>query len=464
MLAVVRAVERFHIYLYGMHFCVVTDCSALVYAIKKANLNPRISRWILALQNYDFDVVHRPGRKMVHVDALSRSVGAVEELPIERKLEYLQLSDPELRKISRKLELIEDERYSLVDGLVYRRVENNLRFVVPDSMIHRILRIYHDDMAHCATRKTLEGIASNYWFPHMRKRVQDYIDNCITCLTANSSANSLERETHLTPLPTVPMETVHVDHFGPLQQTENNCKYILVAIDAFTRFVWLFAVRTTASKETIRCLRTVFDIFGNPTEIVSDRGTAFTSSEFQDFVHSMHAKHRKVAVAAPWANGMVERVNRFLKNSLIKSIDTAVKWEANLGRLQYILNNTHHAVIKTSPSKLFLGYHQRCHEDFELTRLTKTLADTESELSVEMLRNMARQTTETIRLYNKDYKDARCKKPSVYKEGDFVLIRDSRQKPDSNTKLKLKYKGPYLVKKDLGNNRYVITDIPVSTL
>jgi len=125
MLAVVRAVERFHIYLYGMHFRVITDCSALVYAIKKASLNPRISRWVLALQNYDFNVVHRSGRKMVHVDALSRSVGAMDELPIERKLEYLQLADTELRKISRKLELEKDERYALVDGLVYRKIDRD---------------------------------------------------------------------------------------------------------------------------------------------------------------------------------------------------------------------------------------------------------------------------------------------------------------------------------------------------
>jgi len=43
MLAVVRAIERFHIYLYGIHFRVVTDCSALVYAIKKANFRVFLS-------------------------------------------------------------------------------------------------------------------------------------------------------------------------------------------------------------------------------------------------------------------------------------------------------------------------------------------------------------------------------------------------------------------------------------
>jgi hypothetical protein len=44
ILAIVRAIERFHIYLYGINFTVITDCNALVYAIKKATLNPRIAR------------------------------------------------------------------------------------------------------------------------------------------------------------------------------------------------------------------------------------------------------------------------------------------------------------------------------------------------------------------------------------------------------------------------------------
>lgn len=72
MLAIVRAVERFYMYLFGLEFTVVTDCNALVYAINKANLNPRIARWTLALQNYNFKIAHRPGKRMVHVDALSR--------------------------------------------------------------------------------------------------------------------------------------------------------------------------------------------------------------------------------------------------------------------------------------------------------------------------------------------------------------------------------------------------------
>lgn len=97
MLAMVRAVERFYIYLFGIPFTIVTDCNALVYPVNKANLNPRIVRWTLALQNYTFKMVHRPGTRMSHVDALSRSVAYVNEFSLERELEFRQLSDTRIK-------------------------------------------------------------------------------------------------------------------------------------------------------------------------------------------------------------------------------------------------------------------------------------------------------------------------------------------------------------------------------
>lgn len=84
MLAIVKAVERFHIYLYGITFSIVSDCNALVHAVNKAHLNPRIARWTLKLQNYRFKVIHRSGQKMLHVDALSRIVASIDSMLIEK--------------------------------------------------------------------------------------------------------------------------------------------------------------------------------------------------------------------------------------------------------------------------------------------------------------------------------------------------------------------------------------------
>ena len=61
-LAIVEAVEHFRVYLYGRHFTAL-----------KRNLHPRVARWWIKLQDYDFSVEYRPGQKMAHGDYLSRN-------------------------------------------------------------------------------------------------------------------------------------------------------------------------------------------------------------------------------------------------------------------------------------------------------------------------------------------------------------------------------------------------------
>jgi hypothetical protein len=342
----------------GLQFAVITDCNALSYAINKANLNPRIARWTLQLQNYHFKMEHRPGKRMAYVDALSRQVYYIEPLPLERELEFKQLQDIRLKEIVSDLEYGENNRsdkFELIEGLVYKKNFDRSKFAVPETMTNNIIQKYHDEQAHCGFEKTFQGVNNFYWFPSMRKRIREYIDNCITCLMADSSANRLEGQLQSQSFPKVPFKTIHIDHFGPLQEAES-FKYILVVIDAFTRFTWLFPTKTTSAKEVINHLTFLFNTFGNPEHLVTDRGSAFTSNEFMTFVNNLNVKTRKVAVASPWANGMVERVNRFLKSSLIKTSDSHEHWKNSLNQIQYVVNNTKHSSIKASPSKMLLGY------------------------------------------------------------------------------------------------------------
>lgn len=111
MLAILRSIQRFHVYLYGIDFTVVTDCHALVYAINKVNLNLRIAKWTLKLQDYTFKVKHREGQRMAHVDALSRIVAYVEAMPIEKELQFCQLQDPQLKLIAESLSEQEGHTY-----------------------------------------------------------------------------------------------------------------------------------------------------------------------------------------------------------------------------------------------------------------------------------------------------------------------------------------------------------------
>jgi len=224
----------------------------------------------------------------------------------------------------------------------------------------------------------------------------------------------------------------------------------------------IFLLLSTNTKEVIKNLTYLFNDRGNPLILISDRGTAFTSLEFQQFVKERKIEHRLVAVAAPWANGMVERVNRFLKSSLKKIVKEQLHWNMYIDKIQYVMNNTYHTALKASPSKLLFGYDQRNHTDSQMVQYLNKLANIElnSEMKRQDAREIAIEATNKIKEYNKSYYDERHKKPSIYKTDDFVMIRDAGLKPGEDSKLKPKYKGPYVVTRVLNKNRYVVVDIP----
>jgi hypothetical protein len=51
---------------------------------------------------------------------------------------------------------------------------------------------------------------------------------------------------------------IHIDHYGPLEKNTSGKIHIFEIIDAFTKFIKLFAVKSTKSKEVVNCLKTYF--------------------------------------------------------------------------------------------------------------------------------------------------------------------------------------------------------------
>lgn len=137
---IVKAIERFHVYLHGIKFKIVTDCNSLVMAMKKININPRIARWSLVMQNYQFELSHRSASKIIHVDCLSRNVMVVESMSFEDELLYKQLSDPKLKTLASELEITDNKNFTLINGLVFRNYRDKQLFVIPETMIDNVIR------------------------------------------------------------------------------------------------------------------------------------------------------------------------------------------------------------------------------------------------------------------------------------------------------------------------------------
>jgi hypothetical protein len=71
-LAMVYALQKFIHYLLGQHFKMFTDHSSLKYLVEKTMLGGRICKWLLLCQEYDFEIIVKPGKLNAGVDHLSR--------------------------------------------------------------------------------------------------------------------------------------------------------------------------------------------------------------------------------------------------------------------------------------------------------------------------------------------------------------------------------------------------------
>lgn len=459
-LAIIYALRRFRTYLLGIQFKIITDCQALSLTLKKKETNPRIARWVLELQGYDYVLEHRSSSRMRHVDALSRQILILHDNSFDRNLALCQDNDPEIANIRKKLENTEDKFFEMTNGLVYRKVRDRALFYVPSALESSILQKHHNDMGHVGFEKTVENVQNTYWFPKIREKVKSHIKNCLKCIAFSPNSGKQEGSLHEIPKDSKPFYTIHIDHLGPMTKQHSISKrYIFVIVDGFTKFVKLYGTKTTNTAEVIKCLRNYFTIFSRPLRIVSDRGSCFTSQDFQNFVDENGITHIRIATASPQANGQVERFNRTIVPMIAKLADERnVRWYETLDDVEYACNNTINKSTGETPSILLYGVSQR-------GKIVDSIRDTLEKIGSIMdsrnlvdVRNKAKEKIKQSFETNKKYHDEKRKPARIYQVGDRVMIKNFHTTGDSS-KLAPLFKGPYEVERVLRNDRYVIKDI-----
>jgi hypothetical protein len=82
-LAMVYALQKFKHYLLGKHFKMFTDHSTLKYLVNKPALGGRIFRWLLLFEEFDFEVIVKPGKLNTRPDHPSRITNGEEPTNLE---------------------------------------------------------------------------------------------------------------------------------------------------------------------------------------------------------------------------------------------------------------------------------------------------------------------------------------------------------------------------------------------
>ncbi|CAB0003003.1 unnamed protein product [Nesidiocoris tenuis] len=116
---------------------------------------------------------------------------------------------------------------------------------------------------------------------------------------------------------TTPFERLNIDFKGPLPRSSSTgCSYMLTVVDEYSRFPFAFPCRDLSSKTVIKHLTSMFSVFGSPAFIHSDRGTAFMSQEFKDFLLSRKIATSRTTAYNPQGNGQVEKYNGTIWNAV----------------------------------------------------------------------------------------------------------------------------------------------------
>ena len=84
---------------------------------------------------------------------------------------------------------------------------------------------------------------------------------------------------------------------------------MLITIDEFSRFPFCFACTNVDAQTVITCLSQVFVIFGLPSFMHSDRGTAFMSQELTDYLRKRGIASSRTSLYSEPGNGQCERYN-----------------------------------------------------------------------------------------------------------------------------------------------------------
>ena len=351
-LSIIFAIQKFHQFLYGRKFLLVTDHKPLLSLFGPEKPTPalaanRLARWALTLSQYDYTIEYRPTKSHGNADALSRlpagpdpsfDAGEREDdsdtvLLIHTISSQIQPDDPStLRKLSASDPALSTAmRYTRQgwpakledndDASCFKRVAESLsisngclmygaRVVVPAKLQPKVLQLLH--LGHFGIERMKQLARSAVYWPNIDTDIANLCRSCINCA---EHQNRPPKETnHPWMIPEKPWSRVHLDH--AINFMGSNW---LVLVDAYSKYPCIYSTSSTSTKSTTDLLEEAFAHFGYPHSLVTDNATTFTSDEIQLWCKDRGIVNLRGAPYHPATNGAAERLVQTFKQALRKS-------------------------------------------------------------------------------------------------------------------------------------------------
>ena len=260
-----------------------------------------------------------------------------------------------------------------------------------------------------------------------------------------------------------PFSRVAVDLVGPLAPvSDKGNRYVLTIVDFATRYPEAVALPKIETERVAEAMLEVFCRVGFPKEVLSDRGTQFTSELMQEVCRLINTKQLFTTPYNPKCNGLCERMNGVLKNMLKKMCQERPRdWDRYLPAVLFAYREVPQASTGFSPFEMLYG--RTVKGPMQLLKELWTREDDASEVRntyqyVLELRNrledtcqLARESLRAAQGRQKHFYDKKAKNRH-FQVGQKVLVL----LPTDNNKLTLQWRGPFEVKEVVNRMDYKV--------
>lgn len=488
LLAIIRALTEWRHYIQGSPFTttVYSDHQNLTYYRNPQRLSPRQARWFLTLSEYDFELKHLPGHRMIQSDALSRRPDLCQEseepelVTVLPDTLFVNLIDTDLQErildskhlddeASAALELLLQEgpqhlQHDLTNWTVETKGDKRMLFYqgkayIPNDLELRreVVRKHHDSatIGHPGELGTFIAVKENYWWPGMRRFIKAYVEGCPDCqqYKINRHPNKATLEPIDGPKSARPFSQLSMDFITDLPPSRDFDTILVVVDHGLTKGVILEpCTKTITSEETANILiRRLFPRFGLPDKIISDRGPQFAARVFQDLLRLLKIESALSTAFHPQTDGGTERVNQeveaYLSTYCTANPDT---WVDALPLLEFTHNSRPHADRTVSPFELIMGTKPRAlPEAFDHTDFP------DNEIRIKTLQRLREEALAAHELGRIRMRERSQRNWQKLRPNDKVWLEAKNLKlPYRSKKIAPRRLGPFKVVEEVGTRAY----------
>ncbi|RDX93541.1 Retrovirus-related Pol polyprotein, partial [Mucuna pruriens] len=363
--------------------------------------------------------------------------------------------------------------FLLSGTILYKRnTDMTLLRCVDSQEAEQIMEEVHEGIfgthvnGHALARKILRA---GYYWTQMEADCYQHVRKCAKCQIHANRLNAAPSTLHNLTAPW-PFSMWGIDVIGPIEpKASNGHRFILVAIDYFTKWVETTSYSSVTRSTVVRFIKKdIICRYGLPPHIITDNGTNLNNKMMTELCEQFRIFHHNSTPYRPKMNGTVEAANKNLKKIIQKMVVTYKDWHE---MLPYALHG-YRTSVRTStgatPYSLVYGTEAVLPIEVEIPSL-RVLDEAkldEAEWIQQRLDqlNLIEEKRLTAlchgQLYQRRVKKAFDKKvkPRVFQKGDMVLKRVLPNIKDQRGKWAPNYEGPYVVKQAFSGGALILTN------